>query len=299
MVYLWTPHIAESGSLRWRYLVHSSLKRFWLESLIRSWSSRSRTQTARPRRGAQLGIETLEERLTPSTYTVTDASDIAGSSTDVTLRYAITRAVGNNDQNAVINFSNTLAGQTLTLSQNDISRANIYGPTAFVVNNAKITVDGSNAPGLILSGNNALRLFAVTGTGSLTLEDLTVENGLAAGGAGGASGGGMGGSPGAARAAAGPAWGARCTMTAAPSARRESRSPTTPPKAGRAARPPIRLPTQAAGAAAWASREPVEPREVRAAVAAATAAPAARAVPAVSAAVAAALAAAVAPTSAP
>jgi hypothetical protein len=128
-------------------------------------------------------LEVLEERLTPSTYTVTDANDTAGSANDVTLRYAINQAVSKKDQNAVINFSNALAGQAITLSLTDSN--NGYGPTAFVVNNARITIDGSKAPGLVISGNNALRPFAVTGNASLTLKNLTVQGGLAQGGAGG------------------------------------------------------------------------------------------------------------------
>ena len=138
----------------------------WLRQLQRRWFPRRPIRRA-PVRRVRLHLEPLEDRLTPSTYTVTDASDAAGSANDVTLRFAISQAVSTQDQNAVINFSSTLAGQTITLSQNDTSAANIYGPTAFVVNNAKITIDGSNAPGLVLNGNNALRLLAVTNTASL------------------------------------------------------------------------------------------------------------------------------------
>ncbi len=173
----------------------------WLHQVRRRWFGHRPRNSGRKiapiRRRAIVCLEALEDRLTPSIYTVTDASDTAGSASDVTLRYAITQAVGNKDTNAVINFSNTLAGTTITLSKNESSSVNIYGPTAFVVNNANITIDGASAPGLILNGNNTLRLFAVTKTGSLTLEDLTVEGGLAQGGAGGSSGKGGGGGGGA------------------------------------------------------------------------------------------------------
>src|SRR5262249_17379784 len=121
----------------------------WLRQLQRRWFP-GRAMRRVPVRRVRLGLEALEERLTPSTYTVSDASDTAGSASDVTLRYAINQAVSNKDTNAVIGFSSALAGQTLTLSQNDSSSANIYGPTAFVVNNAAITIDGSKAPGLVL-----------------------------------------------------------------------------------------------------------------------------------------------------
>jgi hypothetical protein len=169
----------------------------WLRQLQRRWFPRRAIRRAAVRRRVRLCLEPLEDRLTPSSYTVTDASDTAGSANDVTLRYAINQAVASGDQNAVINFD-LPANTTLTLSQNDSSSANVYGPTAFVVNNAKITIDGSNAPGLVLNGNDALRLFAVTNTASLTLENLTVEGGLAQGGAGGSSrfGGGGGGGAG-------------------------------------------------------------------------------------------------------
>src|SRR5215472_4360049 len=64
-------------------------------------------------------LEALEDRLTPSSYTVTDASDTAGSANDVTLRYAIDQSIANHDPNAVIDFSSSLANQTITLSQLD------------------------------------------------------------------------------------------------------------------------------------------------------------------------------------
>jgi large repetitive protein len=69
-----------------------------------------------------------------------------------------------------------------------------YGPTAYGISGgANITIDGSGAPGLTIDGGGAVRLFAVTSTASLTLEDLTVSGGLAQGGAGGATTAGGGG----------------------------------------------------------------------------------------------------------
>src|SRR6516162_5680384 len=122
----------------------------WLRQLQRRWFPR-RARRRVPVRRVRLDLEVLEERLTPSSYTVTDASDTAGSATDVTLRYAINQAVSNKDTNAVITLSTDLSFQTITLSQNDSSAANVYGPTAFVVNNANITID-SQALDLVLNG---------------------------------------------------------------------------------------------------------------------------------------------------
>ncbi len=89
---------------------------------------------------------------------------------------AIASAVGNHDPMAVITFSSSLAGQTIQLNGSDVSPDNLYGPTAYVVNGASganITINASAAPGLLIDGGNAVRLFAVTGGDSLTLEDLT------------------------------------------------------------------------------------------------------------------------------
>lgn len=156
-----------------------------MNSLLRK-SARSSSRLAR--RSIRLRLEALEERLTPSTYTVT--GDTAASAADVTLRYAITQAIQNQDQNAVIQFSSTLAGQTITLSAHDSNTS--YGPTAFVINNANITIDASGSPGLVLSGGGLLRPFAVMNTGSLTLDNLTVADGMAQGGAGGSGSGAKG-----------------------------------------------------------------------------------------------------------
>ncbi|MGP0070165.1 MAG: beta strand repeat-containing protein [Isosphaeraceae bacterium] len=135
----------------------------------------------------------------PTSFVVTDGSDTAGSSEDVTLPYAITEALlGNHD--ATITFDPTLAGTTIALTSDDASGDDGFGPTAFVIDDAgvTITIDGSAAPGLVLSGDGARRVFAVTSTAGLTLEDLTLSGGLAQGGTGGESlakgvGGGGGG----------------------------------------------------------------------------------------------------------
>ena len=77
-------------------------------------------------------------------YTVTSTADVDSDTDGVTLRYAIDQAVASN-QFATIGFSSSLAGQTITLLNDDTSAANIYGATAFVVNGAEITIDGSGA----------------------------------------------------------------------------------------------------------------------------------------------------------
>ena len=129
-------------------------------------------------------------------YTVTSTADVDNDTDGVTLRYAIDQAVAGNEV-ATIGFSSSLDDQMITLANDDTSAANVYGATAFVVNGAEITIDGSNAPGLVISGNSEIRPFAVTSTGSLTLDNLTITAGQTQGGAGGSSGGGGGGGGGA------------------------------------------------------------------------------------------------------
>src|SRR5262245_57844665 len=88
-----------------------------------------------------------------------------------------------------------------------------FGPTALVIDGKNLTIAGTAAPGLVISGNNQRRIFAITGgpdaggkaTGvpapgatpcTLTLLNLTLTDGLATvpsnglAGAGSGSGGG-------------------------------------------------------------------------------------------------------------
>ena len=131
-----------------------------------------------------------------TSYTVNNSGDGYGGGSEVTLREAFDQAVAGN-QIATIEFAPSLAGQTITLSMSDMSWMSVYGATGLVDNGAMITINGSGAPGLIISGGGGERLFAVTSTGSLTLENLTVSGGLAVGGNGGALGFGGGGGGGA------------------------------------------------------------------------------------------------------
>ncbi|MDE2508015.1 MAG: IPT/TIG domain-containing protein, partial [Planctomycetota bacterium] len=147
-------------------------------------------------------LESLEARLVLSNYLVTSASPdrtVAGS-----LGNEIAAAVTALDSNAQITFAASLASQTISLSSSYASSVTNYGPTAFVVSGSgvNITIDGLAAPGLVIDGNNSLRLFAVESGDSLTLKNLTVTGGLAQGTAGGLgevtrrSGGGGGGGAG-------------------------------------------------------------------------------------------------------
>ncbi|WP_245332584.1 autotransporter-associated beta strand repeat-containing protein [Bradyrhizobium erythrophlei] len=117
-------------------------------------------------------------------YVVTNTSDdvnIAGS-----LRNALLQASATG---GTITFDAGLAGQTINVG-------NIAGSALIASAAAPITIDGSGAPGLILSGDNTNRVFFVQ-SGSLDIANLTIANGRAAGGDGGFGNGGGGGGLGA------------------------------------------------------------------------------------------------------
>jgi hypothetical protein len=143
--------------------------------------------------------EVLEDRLAPaSTITVTTLAEGAGSLSgggssfaDTTLRGAVKSAEAGLAGSGpfTIQFAAGLTGN-INLSMND--PASLNGPTALVIN-ANITINGN--PGIViqrdptLGGMGAgtpLRLFLINAAaGNLTLNNLTLQNGLATNVAGG------------------------------------------------------------------------------------------------------------------
>ena len=105
------------------------------------------------------------------------------------VRQQITNQV--NPSPFTITFDSKLDGHTLTLSTVGDSSV---GPSAFLVNNGVLIQGPSGNSGITLSAaGTTMRLFDVTGAGNLTLENLTLANGVARGFAGGSSTGGAGG----------------------------------------------------------------------------------------------------------
>jgi hypothetical protein len=143
--------------------------------------------------------EQLEPRLAMATFTVTSLQD---SNTAGTLRNCIYLA-GQNSEADTIKFASSLAQQTILIGSTQdylpaVPEMPIVG-TGLIINQDTITIDGANAPGLAISGNDQYRIFGVTGTGHLTLRNITLEDGYVRGGDGGAGnsqsgsgGGGMG-----------------------------------------------------------------------------------------------------------
>ncbi|MBP1688519.1 MAG: hypothetical protein H6Q33_4662, partial [Deltaproteobacteria bacterium] len=97
-------------------------------------------------------------RLTcPSEVTVTSTADAGGGS--------LRAALGNVCADGTVRFATALAGQTVTL---------LSGPLTLGRN---VTVDGSAAPGVTISGNNTDRVFIVNAGTAATLRNLTVADG--------------------------------------------------------------------------------------------------------------------------
>jgi hypothetical protein len=123
----------------------------------------------------RLHLEHLEDRLTPTTFLVTSAGNFGLH----TLRNELDGLTGPGPD--TITFAPALAGATIDLSTADDSS---IGPSALVIS-TDVTIEGSGQTITLASGAAAMRLFTVTPTGKLTLEDVTLSGGIARGGAGG------------------------------------------------------------------------------------------------------------------
>src|SRR5207237_9801889 len=124
----------------------------------------------RPRAGAQLRrlhlivprLEALEDRTVPSTLIVTSPADSGTGS----LRAEIAAAQSGD----TIDFAPSLAGQTITLTSGELAI------------NTSLNIEGLGADELTISGNNASRVFDISGsTTNVEIADLTIADGLATG----------------------------------------------------------------------------------------------------------------------
>ena len=143
------------------------MRHFWLRELVGRVFGLSRRRkgkvTQRQRAERQPVIETLETRLVPSTFLVTDTSD---SATDTnSLRYAITNlATGSSASTNTINFSLPL-GSTITLSNG-----------ALTINQG-VTINGPGVGALSINGNNASQVFVISSGISASISAMTITGG--------------------------------------------------------------------------------------------------------------------------
>ena len=143
--------------------------------------SPSRRRTKQIRVFPRLALERLEDRTVPSTLTVTNLNDSGAGS----LRAALASANAQPDADFIV-FTPDLANQTVGLTSVDPN--NDVGPAALVVN-TPVTIAGTGQS-ITRAATANFRLFYVTAAGNLTLDNLTLTNGLAQGGDGGNGGNG-------------------------------------------------------------------------------------------------------------
>jgi hypothetical protein len=118
-------------------------------------------------------LEALENRALPSTLTVLNTLDSgAGSLRDT---------IGQAKDGDTIVFAASLNGQTITLASDQLTI------------NKSLDIEGPGASLLTISGNNANRVFDINGGLTVTLNGLTITQGLGKGDVRGANSGGGGG----------------------------------------------------------------------------------------------------------
>jgi hypothetical protein len=105
-------------------------------------------------------LEALEDRTVPSTLTVTSVADSGTGS----LRAAIAAA----NSGDTIQFDHHLAGQTIALTSGELAI------------DKSLDIEGLGASQLTISGNDASRVFDISGsTTDVAVSDLTIADGLA------------------------------------------------------------------------------------------------------------------------
>jgi hypothetical protein len=144
-------------------------------TFLRSWLGQSAAaprKTPPRRRPARrrLSLETLEDRTLPSSYTAGTVADLIA---DIN---AANKAGGSNTITLV-------AGTTFTLAAVNNTTDGATGlPVIAAKDTLTIVGNGDTIQRSTASGTPAFRLFDVAGGASLSLESLTVQNGLAPGG---------------------------------------------------------------------------------------------------------------------
>src|SRR5262245_22697318 len=130
---------------------YRKLPTMWLNRLWKKQLDRTATRCCR------LSVERLEGRDVPSTLTVLNNLDSGAGS----LRYAI----GHSHDGDAIVFDAALAGRTITLTSGslDVKRS--------------LDIEGPGAGLLAVSGNDAIRVFAVSEGLDVTIAGLTITHG--------------------------------------------------------------------------------------------------------------------------
>src|SRR5579883_465444 len=132
-------------------------------------AARSRDRASRR---VRLGLEPLEDRLTPAQIlTVTSALDPVAL-TPGTLRYEVAQA----NHDAALGISDTITFNTTSMGSNKITLQ--QGQLTLTPGTGTTTINGGGL--LTLDGSHASRLFLVDSGASATLTGLTIQNGQSA-----------------------------------------------------------------------------------------------------------------------
>jgi parallel beta-helix repeat protein len=156
--------------------------RIWSKAFAsgRRKASGATRQRVRPR------LEYLEDRLVPAVIDVTTLADGTGPGT---LRSAIAQANVNDaagDTNNTINL--TVAG-TYNIGQSGLGALQIFGNAQATQSGLSLTIQNTSGGTIAISGNNANRVFDINPNlvtpannvvlGAVTINGVTIENGLA------------------------------------------------------------------------------------------------------------------------
>jgi hypothetical protein len=154
----------------------------WLQNLYRRCLGRPASRAAaRPsatrRRGRQLFLERLDDRIVPSNFTAASVSDLIA-------------AVNTANQTPEADTITLVAGKTFTLTTVTNTTDGVNGlPVIAAGENLTIIGNGDVIERSTAKGTPAFRLFDVAVGASLTLENLTLQGGLALGSGVSAQGG--------------------------------------------------------------------------------------------------------------
>src|SRR5262245_18681804 len=155
-----------------------------------SWFSRpgtGRGPAARKRRGASLGLEVLENRLTPAvTLLVTGPGDAVAPDGVVTLREAVLAVNTNTTVNEAVHDG---SGGTDSITFDTAgafatSQTILLGGTELTITDS-VMITGPGAANLAISGNHQSRIFGISGGATVDIAGLTITAGMTVGDGGG------------------------------------------------------------------------------------------------------------------